>query len=104
MPLINRVPAGNPAEFTDLDYPVGIADGDVPAPANIDAGAARTAAAPTGAANDMFCPANTGRLDGAALSSRRYHRAFGNANTVAVHGPEGSSEGTGRPAKWLLTV
>ncbi len=23
---------------------------------------------------------------------------------VAVHGPEGSSEGTGRPAKWLLTV
>jgi len=24
--------------------------------------------------------------------------------TVSVHGPEGSSEGVGRPAKWLLTV
>ena len=32
VPLINRVAAGTPAEFTDLDYPVGIADAYVPAP------------------------------------------------------------------------
>ena len=32
VPLINRVAAGAPAEFTDLDYPAGIADEYVPAP------------------------------------------------------------------------
>ncbi len=32
IPLINRVAAGAPAEFTDLDYPVGIADTYIPAP------------------------------------------------------------------------
>ena len=32
IPLINRVAAGNAAEFTDLDYPVGIADRYVSAP------------------------------------------------------------------------
>jgi SOS-response transcriptional repressor LexA len=33
IPLINRVAAGTPAEFTDLDYPAGIADAYIPAPA-----------------------------------------------------------------------
>ncbi len=33
IPLINRVAAGKPAEFTDLDYPVGIADQQVVGPA-----------------------------------------------------------------------
>ncbi|MGC8625129.1 MAG: LexA family transcriptional regulator, partial [Phycisphaerae bacterium] len=32
VPLINRVAAGSPAEFTDLDYPAGIADAYIPAP------------------------------------------------------------------------
>lgn len=32
VPLINRVAAGSPAEFTDLDYPTGIADAYIPAP------------------------------------------------------------------------
>ena len=32
IPLINRVAAGSPTEFTDLDYPVGIADAYIPAP------------------------------------------------------------------------
>ena len=32
VPLINRVAAGTPAEFTDLDYPVGVADAYVPVP------------------------------------------------------------------------
>ena len=32
IPLINRVAAGNAAEFTDLDYPAGIADSYIAAP------------------------------------------------------------------------
>ncbi len=32
VPLINRVAAGNAAEFTDLDYPAGIADSYIAAP------------------------------------------------------------------------
>ena len=32
VPLINRVAAGKPAEFTDLDYPAGVADAYIPAP------------------------------------------------------------------------
>jgi SOS-response transcriptional repressor LexA len=32
IPLINRVAAGSPTEYTDLDYPVGIADAYIPAP------------------------------------------------------------------------
>lgn len=32
IPIINRVAAGSPAEFTDLDYPVGVADAYIPAP------------------------------------------------------------------------
>lgn len=32
IPLVNRVTAGQPADFTDLDYPPGIADEYVPAP------------------------------------------------------------------------
>ncbi len=37
VPLINRVAAGTPTEFTDLDYPAGIADEYVPAPPPPDA-------------------------------------------------------------------
>jgi transcriptional regulator with XRE-family HTH domain len=33
IPLINRVAAGKPSEYTDLDYPVGVADAYLPAPA-----------------------------------------------------------------------
>ncbi len=33
IPLINRVAAGKPSEYTDLDYPVGVADAYVSAPA-----------------------------------------------------------------------
>ena len=36
IPLINRVAAGNAAEFTDLDYPVGIADSYISAPVPAD--------------------------------------------------------------------
>ncbi len=32
IPLINRVAAGKPAEFTDMDYPPGFADGYIAAP------------------------------------------------------------------------
>jgi phage repressor protein C with HTH and peptisase S24 domain len=32
IPLINKVAAGYPADFTDLDYPVGVADGYVMVP------------------------------------------------------------------------
>ena len=32
IPLINRVAAGSPTDFTDLDYPVGVADAYIPAP------------------------------------------------------------------------
>jgi SOS-response transcriptional repressor LexA len=32
VPLINKVAAGRPAEFTDLSYPAGVADAYVPAP------------------------------------------------------------------------
>lgn len=32
VPLINKVPAGIAAEYTDLGYPAGVADGYVPAP------------------------------------------------------------------------
>lgn len=32
VPIINKVPAGYPAEFTDLDYPVGVADGYIRCP------------------------------------------------------------------------
>ena len=32
VPLINRVAAGKPAEFTDLDYPAGVADAYIPSP------------------------------------------------------------------------
>ena len=32
IPIINRVAAGHPAEFTDLDYPAGIADDYIPVP------------------------------------------------------------------------
>jgi len=37
VPLINRVTAGGPGEFTDLDYPVRIADEYVPCPPTGDA-------------------------------------------------------------------
>lgn len=46
VPLINRVAAGTPAEFTDLDYPVGVADEYLPVPPP-DASAEQT---PQGAA------------------------------------------------------
>ena len=42
VPLINRVAAGTPAEFTDLDYPAGIADQYVPAPPPNDAPAEKS--------------------------------------------------------------
>lgn len=32
IPLINRVAAGAPTEYTDLDYPAGVADAYIPAP------------------------------------------------------------------------
>lgn len=32
VPMINRVQAGRPTDFTDLDYPVGVADDYVPVP------------------------------------------------------------------------
>ena len=32
VPLINRVAAGQPAEYTDLDYPAGVADNYIHAP------------------------------------------------------------------------
>jgi SOS-response transcriptional repressor LexA len=32
VPLINRVAAGGPAEFTDLGYPAGVADQYIPVP------------------------------------------------------------------------
>lgn len=36
VPIINRVAAGYPAEFTDLDYPAGIADDYISAPPGLD--------------------------------------------------------------------
>lgn len=36
VPLINRVTAGQPGEFTDLDYPIRIADEYVPCPSTGD--------------------------------------------------------------------
>lgn len=35
VPLINKVAAGLPAEFTDLEMPVGVADESVPVPATV---------------------------------------------------------------------
>ncbi len=49
IPLINRVAAGKASEYTDLDYPVGVADAYIPAPApptnSIPAAPARTSPA-----------------------------------------------------------
>lgn len=36
VPIINRVAAGYPAEFTDLDYPPGVADDYIGAPPGLD--------------------------------------------------------------------
>jgi len=36
VPIINRVAAGYPAEFTDLDYPVGVADEYIGRPPGLD--------------------------------------------------------------------
>ncbi len=50
IPLINRVAAGKPAEFTDMDYPPGFADGYIAAPVppsggiGLDANSAGTSA------------------------------------------------------------
>ncbi len=66
VPLINRVPAGNPAEFTDLDYPAGIADGDVPAPAGTDE---RGPGAASNTANDMFAL----RIQGDSMEPHYHH-------------------------------
>ncbi len=68
VPLINRVPAGNPAEFTDLDYPAGIADGEVPAPTSTTEDVSHTAAPPT-AANDMFAL----RIQGDSMEPHYHH-------------------------------
>ena len=38
IPLINRVAAGSPTEYTDMDYPSGIADAYIPAPAQYSQG------------------------------------------------------------------
>lgn len=42
VPIINRVAAGNPSEFTDLGYPVGAADGWLSVPGVSDADAFAT--------------------------------------------------------------
>lgn len=36
VPIINRVAAGYPAEFTDMDYPAGVADDYIGAPPGLD--------------------------------------------------------------------
>lgn len=40
IPLINRVPAGAAGEYTDLDYPAGVADRYLPVPTGLGAAAA----------------------------------------------------------------
>ncbi|NNM85809.1 MAG: helix-turn-helix domain-containing protein [Phycisphaerales bacterium] len=69
VPLINRVPAGNPAEFTDLDYPAGIADGDVPAPASTDEPGPGAVGATNKPANDMFAL----RIQGDSMEPHYHH-------------------------------
>ncbi|MGC8552636.1 MAG: helix-turn-helix domain-containing protein [Phycisphaerae bacterium] len=69
VPLINRVPAGNPAEFTDLDYPAGIADGEVPAPAGTAERGSGAAGAASNAANDMFAL----RIQGDSMEPHYHH-------------------------------
>jgi SOS-response transcriptional repressor LexA len=63
IPLINRVAAGKASEYTDLDYPVGVADAYVSAPAATPDSltAAKTPAGPQGPADsDMFALRITG--------------------------------------------
>ena len=69
VPLINRVPAGNPAEFTDLDYPAGIADGDVPAPVSADKPGLGAAGATNKPVGDMFAL----RIQGDSMEPHYHH-------------------------------
>ena len=70
IPLINRVAAGNAAEFTDLDYPAGIADSYIAAPVPAETtGESAASAAPGSPDAGLFAL----RIEGDSMEPR-YHQ------------------------------